>query len=180
MPVDAAARRPAAGLARLGFSLAAGVIVVDQITKWLVLSVAGLSPPGCRDRADLCERIELSPLIDLSMVWNEGVSFGLFQANALAGRILLMTFSIAIAGLLSHWLRTVKRPLSAIALGGIIGGAIGNFIDRARFGAVVDFIDASDLWFPWVFNVADAAISVGVALLLIDLALEERGARRTR
>ena len=69
---------------------------------------------------------------------------------------------------LALWPRRPDRLLPAIALGLVIGGALGNLVDRVRFGAVVDFLDFSGLWFPWVFNVADSGITVGVALLLID------------
>ena len=77
--------------------------------------------------------------------------------------------STAVAVALAVWVRKADRPLLASAIGLIIGGAVGNLIDRIRYGYVVDFIDASGLYFPWVFNVADAAINVGVALLLLDI-----------
>jgi signal peptidase II len=108
------------------------------------------------------------------MVWNRGVSFGLFQADD-AGRWILAAFSLAVAIALALWARKADRPVLAAALGLVIGGAIGNLIDRVRFGAVADFIDVSGLgFFPWVFNIADSTITVGVLLLILDSLLPQR------
>jgi signal peptidase II len=85
-----------------------------------------------------------------------------------------------VAIVLTGWVRKTERPLFATALGFLIGGAIGNAIDRVRFGAVADFIDVSRLHFPWVFNVADAAINVGIACLLLDMLLQDRQDKATR
>lgn len=83
-------------------------------------------------------------------------------------RWLLAAFSAAVAVGLIVWARRIGRPLLSVAIGLIIGGAVGNLIDRVRWGAVADFLNFSGLHFPWVFNVADSAITVGVALLLLD------------
>jgi signal peptidase II len=160
---------------RLGFSLAAAVIALDQLTKWIVLGPLAFSPPECRTMRVGCGAIELSPIFDLTMVWNRGVSFGLFQADSGLGRWLLVAFALAVAAALGLWLARTRRPFAAIALGLVIGGAVGNLIDRARFGAVVDFLDFSGLYFPWVFNVADAAINVGAAFLVLEIVLDRRG-----
>jgi signal peptidase II len=96
------------------------------------------------------------------------VSFGFLTLDAGWTRWALSAFSIAVAAGLAVWARRVERPLLAIAVGLIMGGAVGNVVDRVRFGAVTDFIDFSELYFPWVFNLADSAITVGVALLLWD------------
>ncbi len=119
--------------------------------------------------------IEVSPIFDLSMVWNRGVSFGMLQADSGLGRWGLVVFSAVVAVVLASWLARASRPFAVIALGLVIGGAIGNMIDRARFGAVVDFLDFSGMYFPWVFNVADASISVGAAFLVLEVLLERRG-----
>lgn len=141
------------------YALAAVVIVLDQLSKYAILEMVRLP-----------ERLTVPvlPVFSLTMVWNRGVSFGLFRADAELGRWLLVAFSVAVALALAVWARRVERRLTAVALGLVIGGAVGNLIDRVRFGAVVDFLDFSGLWFPWVFNVADSAITVGVALLLLD------------
>ena len=102
------------------------------------------------------------------LVWNRGVSFGLLNSHGDLGRWALVAFETAVALALAVWARRSERPILAVALGFVMGGAIGNVIDRARFGAVVDFIDVTALHFPWVFNLADSAINIGVALLLWD------------
>jgi signal peptidase II len=81
----------------------------------------------------------------------------------------LVVLSFVISGVFLWWLKDAERKLTAVALGLVVGGAIGNVIDRIRFGAVADFLDFNGLWFPWVFNVADAAITVGALLLAFDM-----------
>lgn len=156
---------------RYGLLLAAIVFVADQITKSLILEWAHFSPPGCLEAGYGCRFIELSPIVDLQMVWNRGVSFGLLRADQDLARWALVVLSFVISGVFFWWLRTAERRLTATALGLVIGGALGNVIDRIRFGAVADFIDFSmnGRFFPWVFNVADAAITVGAILLAIDM-----------
>jgi signal peptidase II len=141
------------------YGLALAVIVLDQLSKHWILFVYDLP-------ARISEQVA-GPFF-LTMVWNQGVSFGLLRADQDLGRWLLVAFSVLVAIALAVWARRGDRTLMAWALGLVMGGAIGNAIDRAKFGAVVDFIDVSRLYFPWVFNIADAAISVGVVLLLID------------
>ncbi len=146
-------------LTRLGMVVIAVIIVLDQITKAYMLQVLNL---------DEVLFIPISPLFNLTMVWNTGVSFGLLSAEADWGRWALIVLSLAISTLLFSWLLRAERRLSAVSFGLIIGGAIGNVIDRVRYGAVADFLDFSGLWFPYVFNIADAAITVGVILLILD------------
>jgi signal peptidase II len=156
---------------RFGLTLSAIVFVCDQVTKWIVLEQARFSPPGCLEGGYGCRFVELTPFFDLQMVWNRGVSFGLLRADHDVVRWGLVAMSLAIAGVFFWWLRSAERKLTAMALGLVIGGALGNVIDRIRFGAVADFLDFNGLWFPWVFNVADAAISVGAILLAADMVL---------
>jgi signal peptidase II len=156
---------------RFGLGVAAVVFVLDQISKYLVLNNLNFSPPGCRQFNAGCGFIELTPVFDLRMVWNKGVSFGMLEADSELARWGLVTMSFVIAGVFMWLLRSAQRPLTSWALGLVIGGALGNVIDRIRFGAVADFLDFNGLWFPWVFNVADAAISVGAILWLADILL---------
>ena len=157
-------------------ALATVVIVLDQITKaWILFSVfpercPGFSPrPSATPGADaFCTVPVVPPFFDLSMVWNRGVSFGLLQAEIDWVRWSLAAFSLVVSILLILWARQVTRAWLGLALGLVIGGAIGNLIDRVRFGAVADFLDFSDLYFLWVFNIADSAITVGVILLILD------------
>ena len=140
------------------------VLMADQASKWWVLNVADL--PKIR-------QIVLLPVLNFTMVWNHGVTFGLFNRLGDWGPIVLAGVSLLVVGALGVWLSRAQNRLVAIALGAIAGGAIGNVIDRLRFGAVVDFIHAhADT--PWgdiswyVFNVGDAAIVCGVAALVFD------------
>ncbi|MDP1617766.1 signal peptidase II [Phenylobacterium sp.] len=141
------------------YGLALAIIVLDQLSKHWILFVYDL-PSRISEQA-------AGPFY-LTMVWNQGVSFGLLRADQDLGRWLLVGFSVVVAIVLAFWARRADRALMGAALGLVMGGAIGNAIDRARFGAVVDFIDVSRLYFPWVFNIADAAITIGVVLLLLD------------
>jgi signal peptidase II len=154
---------------RFGLIIAAIVFVLDQISKALVLGPGRFSPDGCLEIGYGCRFIELTPFFDLQMVWNRGISFGLLRASEDIARWSLVVMSFVISGVFIWWLRTVERKMTALALGLVIGGALGNVIDRIRFGAVADFLDFNGLWFPWVFNVADAAITVGAILLAFDM-----------
>lgn len=167
---------------RFGLILSTVVVALDQLTKWLALGPGKFSPPGCLEAGFGCRHVELSSFFDLSMLWNRGVSFGLLRADSDWVRWGLVAAMLAIASVFASWLRTAERRLTAIALGLVIGGALGNVIDRVRFGAVADFLDFSGPWFgwsiagwpvgfPWIFNVADAAISVGAVLLAADMLL---------
>lgn len=143
--------------------VAIDVIIADQILKWVVLDQLGLQ---------LGETIDLGPVFDLTYVLNTGVSFGLLGGGE--ARWFLTVFSLLVAGAMAWWAASAPRKLMALALGLVIGGALGNAIDRIRIGAVIDFLDFSALHFPWIFNIADAAISVGVALLVLDSLLSDR------
>ncbi len=164
--------RPSAkppSITRLGwiaYVVAAVAVGLDQASKAWVLGPLDLPGRGV---------IEVLPIFRLSMVWNPGVSFGLLAARGDLGRWLLVGFAAAVVVALAVWARRLDRPLTAVAIGLVMGGAIGNnIVDRVRFGAVADFLDFSGLGFKWVFNVADSAISVGVALLLIEMLLGAR------
>lgn len=147
--------------------LAAGLIVLlDQLSKWWILDIFRLPARGI---------VEVLPFFNLVMVWNRGVSFGLFAADGDMGRWALVAFTIGICGVVAVWLRRADRCLVAAALSLVLGGAIGNIIDRVRLGAVADFIQLHAAGYSfYVFNIADAAISIGVALLLLDAILSGR------
>ena len=145
-------------LGLLAYAIAAVVVVLDQASKYWVLDVVHLREP-----------IPVLPFFQLSMVWNQGVSFGLLRAGSDEARWVLVGFAAVVVVALILWSRRPARTLTAAALGLVMGGAVGNnLIDRVRFGAVADFLDFHGLFFPWVFNLADSAISIGVVLLLLD------------
>jgi signal peptidase II len=136
------------------------VLAADQASKWWVLNVLHLPEVGT---------IALLPVLNLTMVWNQGVTFGLFHQEGALGPWILAGVALAVVAGLFVWLRRAESILVASALGAIAGGAVGNVIDRMRHGAVVDFIHAhAGGWSWYVFNVADAAIVCGVAVLLLD------------
>ncbi len=148
------------------YAIAAVVIVLDQLTKYWILTVLRLPEYATH---------EVFWPLQFTRIWNQGVSFGMLQASQDLVRWGLVVFSIAVAILLAAWARSQARLLPALGLGLVIGGAVGNAVDRARFGAVVDFIDVQRLgFFPWIFNVADSGITIGVILLLLDSLRKER------
>ena len=157
---------PRIALAAYGFALL--IIVIDQLTKAWIISGLDLREIG---------RVPVwPPIFNFTWVENRGVSFGLFGDGS--ARWMLSIFSIVVAGILGWWALKADRRLLVSAIGLIMGGAIGNVIDRIRFGFVVDFLDFSGTGvFPWVFNVADSAITVGVILLILDSVLSERTAK---
>lgn len=139
------------------FLTAAIILIADQITKSLVLKfVAGQS-------------IALLPFFNLVLVWNRGISFGMFSQASHYAPLVLTILSILIIGLLIGWLTRIDDKRLYIAVCAVIAGAIGNVIDRVRFGAVVDFLDFHAFgWHYPAFNIADSAIVLGVAFVLFD------------
>jgi signal peptidase II len=149
---------------RLGLVVAAAVVVIDQAAKlWLLF---GFDLP---DRG----RVALTPFLDVVLAWNTGISFGMFQQAGPLGQWALFALKAIAVALLALWLIRTGSRLSGLALGLIIGGAIGNAIDRLVHGAVMDFVlfhlTGATWTFQWsVFNLADTAIVAGVIGLLYE------------
>ena len=144
---------------RMALWLSAAVIATDQLSKWWIL-VDIMNPP---------QVIELTPFFNLVLVWNRGVSFGLFNQASDYGPWILAGLALAICVFLYFWLKREDGRWAQWAIGLIIGGAIGNVIDRGIHGAVVDFIDLHAGGHHWpAFNVADSAITVGAVILILD------------
>ena len=155
-------------LLRLGLVFSLAIVVADQATKILVMQT--LLADG--------KAIELAPFLNFVVVWNRGVSFGLFSHDWAGAPWVLSALAVAIVVLLCFWLARAQRLLTALAIGALIGGAIGNVIDRARFGAVYDFIDVHYSGWHWpAFNLADSAITLGVVALLVDSLFFDRQAK---
>jgi signal peptidase II len=134
-------------------------ILLDQLSKWWILTIV-MNPP---------KRIPLIEFFSLVLVYNRGVSFGIFNDAPDWARWALIVFAALIAAALLIWMRYAESRLLALALGFVAGGAIGNVIDRVYYGAVVDFLDFHVGAWHWpAFNVADSAITIGVALLIVD------------
>ncbi len=155
----------------LGALVAPIVLAADQAAKFALLAwpEAALAPRP------------LAPFLDLVLRWNRGISFSLFTQETAVGRAALLALTLAAISMLSWWLATSRSLVSAVGLGAIIGGALGNALDRLTHGAVVDYLDLHAFGHHFfVFNLADAAINVGVALLIVDLAFGQRAAPRGR
>ena len=150
--------------------LSAGVIVLDQVTKALVVNHIGYA-----------ERIQVLPVLDLTLAYNTGAAFSFLATESGWQRWMFSVLAIAVAAIIAFWLRRLKARsqwLLSCALSLILAGALGNVIDRLRLGHVIDFVLAywDEHMFP-AFNVADSAITVGAILLLLDALLESRRAR---
>lgn len=157
------------GLQRSSLLLALAVIAADQASKiWLMEYLIG-GPEGAAGGGF----VELAPFANLVAVWNYGISFGIFNSGEASGVWMLTAVAALIVGVLLYWLGRTVSPFVAAALGLVIGGAVGNVIDRLRYGKVFDFLDIHLLGWHWpAFNLADAAITVGVALLFLDALFE--------
>lgn len=140
-------------------ALIAGVVfLLDQATKLLVRLVVEPVPP-----------IEVTGFFNLVLAYNRGVSFSLFTTDHGVGPYLFAALSLVIVALLVWWVRRDPRPLHAVAAGMIVGGALGNVLDRLYLGAVVDFLDFHLGGYHWpAFNVADSGVVLGAAALLLD------------
>jgi signal peptidase II len=144
----------------LGLGVAALTLAADQLNKWWTLHVYDL---GSRDT------VHLTPFLDLVLVWNRGISYGLLQQNDAYGQALLIGFALFACVALVLWLARTRSSLAAASQGLIIGGALGNAIDRAVYGAVADFFSLHAFGYYWyVFNIADVAIVAGVIGLLYE------------
>lgn len=149
---------------RPGLRALVATLLIDQAFKLFMLQVVGITSG---------QVITVLPMLDLIMAWNYGVSFGLFQQDGALGQWALVVFKAAAVVLIGWWLWRAESLLTAIALGLIAGGAIGNGLDRVMHGAVADFfafhITTATWQFQWyVFNLADVGIVAGVGLLLYE------------
>ena len=160
-------------LTRLGLVVAANTAALDQAIKLWLLFVYDLGGKG---------RVQVAPFIDLVLTWNTGISYGWFQQEGPLGQWALLALKVIAVTLLWIWLARSQSWLSGISLGLIIGGAMGNGIDRLAYGAVADFvlfhIETATWQFHWyVFNLADVAIVAGVAGLLYESLLGDHAAK---
>jgi signal peptidase II len=168
------------GLWIWGGAIPALIVAFDQLTKYWAVNQFNESMNVCELGDPRIPTIEFGPIFDLSLVCNRGVSFGLFSNSPEISRIVFTIFAVLMSGFLITWLNKEKDKLLSFSIALIIGGAVGNAIDRALFGAVTDFIDTSDFVrigeyaFKWVFNVADSAITIGVIGLLGSMFLQGR------
>ncbi|OHC76054.1 MAG: signal peptidase II [Rhodospirillales bacterium RIFCSPLOWO2_12_FULL_58_28] len=144
----------------IGLAVAALVIMIDQVSKWwIVFNVMRPSPYA----------IPVTSFFNIVMTWNRGVSFGMFDSASSLNNVILPILAAVIVGVLLAWLRRAASYRVTIAIGMIIGGAVGNIIDRIHFGAVADFLDFHIAGYHWpAFNAADSGITVGAVILIVD------------
>ena len=144
----------------IAFTVAGVTFVADQLIKWLMIGPLALQQVG---------QIELLPIFNLTWTENRGISLGLLTTEGELGRWLLVMMTAAIAAGIAFWIHREPKTGDQAALGLVLGGALGNIVDRVRFGYVVDYADLhfGDFRPFLVFNVADAAISIGVVILLL-------------
>ena len=149
---------------RAGVIAGVATLVIDQASKLWLLFVFNIADRGV---------VKVTPFFDLVLAWNIGISFGWFQNDGVLAQIVLTAIKAVAVIVLAVWMARSRNWLATVALGLIIGGAVGNAIDRVAYGAVVDFalfhIEIGEKTFNWyVFNLADVAIVAGVAALLYD------------
>lgn len=154
----------------IGFAIALLVFLADQLVKWIVTGPLALNRLG--------DQLVLLPIFNFTYTQNQGISLGLLNATNPVGRWLLVAMTAAIAVAVAIWIMREKNRVDQIALGMVLGGALGNILDRVRFGFVVDFADLhfGDFRPFLVFNVGDAAISIGVVILLLRAFLSRKDA----
>jgi signal peptidase II len=158
--------------ARFGLLVAAAIFALDQACKAVFLY--GLSWIETLGQPTNGKQIEVLPFFDIVMVWNKGISYGLLQADSAFERWLLAFFALGVTGFLVWWLRGIKDTRLALSLGLIIGGALGNVLDRMLYGAVADFFYLHAFGYGWyVFNIADTAVVLGVVIMALDLVISE-------
>jgi signal peptidase II len=152
-----------------GFVIAALVFVADQLSKWLVTGPLGIRALG--------DQMTLLPIFNLTYTENQGISLGMLTAEGDLGRWLLIAMTGAIAVGVAFWIGRETHRTDQAALGMVLGGALGNILDRVRLGHVVDFADLHfGAYRPFlIFNVADAAISIAVVMLLLRAFLTSKG-----
>ena len=146
---------------RVGFLVALAVFALDQLSKWYVTGPLGLSQLG--------DQLFLLPIFNFTYTENQGISLGLLNATNPVGRWMLVALTSAIAVGVAVWIGRERNRIDQVALGMVLGGALGNILDRVRHGYVTDFLDLHFGEFrPFlIFNVGDAAISIAVVILLM-------------
>lgn len=166
-PVSGAAGRPhpLGRFGRIGVRMILLALLADQVSKWAVLRHFESGLPS----------VHVLPVFNLVLAWNPGITWSLFNGGGRATTIALTVVALAISSAMLVWMRRAGRRWEAAATGMVVGGAIGNVLDRVRYGAVVDFLDFHlGAWHYPVFNIADSCIVVGMLLLVGDGLLGRR------
>lgn len=150
----------------IAFGVAAATLALDQVSKYWVLEVLDLRTRGV---------IEVAPILDFALAWNTGINFGLFASGAPEQQYILAAFAVCVSVALAVWAVRSTDAVLTVALGLVIGGALGNAYDRVTEGAVVDFLnfDCCGIGNPFAFNIADAAIFLGAAIIALRVWRDE-------
>ncbi len=144
---------------RFGLIISLLVIIADQISKWYIVNKV-MDPP---------QLFAITSFFNLTLAWNKGISFSMFSNDSMYTPWILAGAATLIVIALLVWLYRVEYKILALGLGMILGGALGNIIDRLRFGAVIDFLEFHIAGYYWpAFNIADSAITIGVGFILLD------------
>ncbi|WP_298913490.1 signal peptidase II [uncultured Algimonas sp.] len=167
-----------------GLWVPAAIVTADQLSKWAATRAFDRPMSVCAHDPYITVTHEISPVVDLTLLCNQGVSWGLLQGDSAIKRWGLLAFAVVMVFVLLGALSGARDAFTRLCLSLVIGGAVGNAIDRALFGAVTDFVNASDIGFNYVFNLADSAITIGIAGLLLatvrDWMAESKAARQGR
>ena len=184
--------RKSRNISFIGLMVIIDIFLIDQISKWFVYERIMLPfyrklPVPKFDFGDIVNwfmgpveklpplTLTVNPFLNIVMVWNDGISFGMFQDGSITTVLILSGIALAIVLFFFIWLLNTTSLLQGLALSLVIGGALGNIVDRVRFGAVIDFIDLHIEDWHWpAFNVADASVCIGVVILLLHGLLTER------
>ncbi len=152
---------------RFGLPFTLGVICLDQATKYWVQTLFGAE--------GITRHMDVTSFFMLVLAWNRGVSFSFLNGEGPWMAWVLTALALAVSGVLVAWMARARNRWAALGMGLIAGGALGNAIDRIRFGAVTDFLyfHLGDWYFP-AFNVADSAITVGAAVIMIESLVNQR------
>lgn len=153
-------------LSGLGLAFAGGSFAIDQAFKWWMLHVFDI---------EARQPVAVLPVLDIVLAWNRGISYGWLSEGSWVSQGLLIALAVVISGALWTWIAKASRPLTAAAVGLVLGGALANAFDRAVYGAVADFFSFHIGNFEWyIFNLADVAIVAGVGLLVYESLSEVR------
>lgn len=172
---EAARTSPTRASLIFGLAVALVAAILDQASKWAILDA--FRPEGVTGTPFSSPlRIETLPVLDLVLTWNRGVSFGMGNDGGSYNVLIFTVLALVIGGFLVAWMAKTDNRMILASLGLIVGGAIGNVIDRLRFGAVVDFLYVHIGSFDWwpVFNVADSAVCIGAGFLVFDSLFAKR------
>jgi signal peptidase II len=154
---------------RFGLIIAVITFVIDQVTKHYIVDHLFRSEGVTQTPYFTRELVEILPFFQLRLIWNAGISFSLFNSGEATTIAILVVFQLAIVGVLLWWLRQAETRMIGVGIGFIVGGALGNIVDRINYGAVVDFLDFHLVGYHFpTFNVADSCITIGVVFWLLD------------